>query len=533
MRFYSPYTDPPFTLFVGPNSKQYYIPRHLLQQQNSRQIASLFGPSPYVHVPNIDESTGHVLAHYLYTGTYQTLGSLDTSPAKAPIEFKKAVAAYKTAKSLGIEGLQKLAMEHIEQSGKETTIFSVIEAINDNFSQLAGDTNRFQEYLIGRFNKAFQEDWTIFVTNDFFEKISNADLCKFTAKHVVELYSNKISTLLNLDRREPIAVEEEPVIVEREPVAVQEDSVDSEVTVGEGCISAGPSAVANIYGGKGDEEKKEEDDWGTWDTGTKKKRGKRSKPGEEESDNSKEKEGEAERKKEDEEAAAAAAAATTIGNLEQEPDPEPASVSSAKDPSGSLFTTFGAYGRKNKNIMNEESRVEEVKELLPTPLEPKGIPELDLMKKAKAGPEPQPEPEPVLGLFDFVNDCRSTTAPIIKKKENKKGRDGPVMMPAPEPEPELIVRPSTESLFKQKKDVDGAIRMRTVDEYSMVSSPKLTSARAKKIKQQQKKLERVEKEAQANSERDAFSWEPSKSKKSIKKRKIEQDRKAGTSREFD
>jgi len=224
-----------------------------LLQSSGRITASLSQRSSSVYLPDIDTSTGHVLVHYLYTGAYQTLDREETSLVKVHAEFKKAFVGYKAAKTYEISGLQQLAMDEIEQYGKAMTIFNVIEAIDENFSTLTSDTDWFLEYLIGKFSRAFQEDFTIFATSGFFDSISNADLYKFVVKCAVELYSNKISRLLCLEQREPVAYE---------------------VTVGEGDLLEDRGAVAGDGGdgGDGGDEEKEEDDWGDgWGASTTKK----------------------------------------------------------------------------------------------------------------------------------------------------------------------------------------------------------------------------------------------------------------------
>ncbi|PVH96645.1 hypothetical protein DM02DRAFT_674679 [Periconia macrospinosa] len=183
---YSPYVDFLVALCVGPGSRKYYVPKHLFLQ-NSGQIASSLSPlSPHIYLPDIGEGTGHVLTHYLHTGAYQTLESLETSSPKVYAEFKQALAAYHMARTYDIVGLQQLAIAEMEQCGSAITISNILEAAKEDFSKLASNVGWFQEYVTERLSAAFDDDFTIFATNNFFARISNVDLYKFVTDLRVE-----------------------------------------------------------------------------------------------------------------------------------------------------------------------------------------------------------------------------------------------------------------------------------------------------------------------------------------------------------
>jgi hypothetical protein len=48
---------------------------------------------------------------------------------------------------------------------------------------------------------AFEEDYSTFAKNDFFDRISNDALNKFVVQHVIELYNSKISRMLNTEEK--------------------------------------------------------------------------------------------------------------------------------------------------------------------------------------------------------------------------------------------------------------------------------------------------------------------------------------------
>ncbi|PVH95279.1 hypothetical protein DM02DRAFT_675633 [Periconia macrospinosa] len=198
----SPYTHFPMALRVGPERTEYYVPRHLFLKNSGRMVSSRTSPwSNEVDLPDIDECTGHVLAHYLHTGTYQTLDIAEPYLSKVDAEFKKAFVAYNTARTYQIPGLQQLAIYEMEKCGAAMTIYNILGAINDDFSKLTGDTRWFHGFLIGKFNAAFQDDFTVFATDDFFDQIDNIDLYKFAVKCAMELYSDQVTRMLHRDQR--------------------------------------------------------------------------------------------------------------------------------------------------------------------------------------------------------------------------------------------------------------------------------------------------------------------------------------------
>ena len=81
-------------------------------------------------LPDVDEHTGHILVHFLCTGTYQTLHDIEISPEEeARVEFKLAFSAFVTANTYELAGLQHLAMHNTKQYGECMTILDIVGAI--------------------------------------------------------------------------------------------------------------------------------------------------------------------------------------------------------------------------------------------------------------------------------------------------------------------------------------------------------------------------------------------------------------------
>lgn len=196
---YSPYVDFPVALCVGPGRRKYYVLKHFFLQNSGLLASSLSPLLSHIDLPDIDEGTGHILTHYLHTRAYQTLESLETS-AEVHAEFKQAFLAYNMAKTYNIVGLQQLAIAEIEQCGTAMTISNILEAADADFSKLADNVGWFQDYVTERLRAAFNDDFSIFATDNFFAHISNIDLYKFVVDCVVQLYRNKISRMLSTEQ---------------------------------------------------------------------------------------------------------------------------------------------------------------------------------------------------------------------------------------------------------------------------------------------------------------------------------------------
>ncbi|KAF2786187.1 hypothetical protein K505DRAFT_150992 [Melanomma pulvis-pyrius CBS 109.77] len=184
----SPYSSPIVTFYIGLSKREYYIPRDLLQCPE--WINSCSGRAhPSIRMPTVDEDIGHVLVHYLHTGTYQTLDNIDNVTAnKGCVEFKRAILAYFTAKTYGLYGLQQLAMENIKHYGMELNAFDIFDMINQEFPEFLEKSGWLYDYLKEKAKAAFEGDFILLVQSDILHRISNVELNRILFKGVVELY---------------------------------------------------------------------------------------------------------------------------------------------------------------------------------------------------------------------------------------------------------------------------------------------------------------------------------------------------------
>jgi hypothetical protein len=240
-----PYRSPTITLKIGPEGLEYYVASDLVK--NSIWESSR---SP-VRLPDLDENTGHVLVHYLYTGTYQTLGTLSFPDSTRPgVEFKRAVLAYQAAKTYELPGLQKLAKGSIERFGSGMDIFDVLEATKDILTNLSHCLPWFYGYLEEKVKLSFEKDHTIFASGDFFKGIDNVALLQILAGSVVGLYNDKLCSTLNAESAYAEGIFEAGVQHgESEPVEAVPDgpSFDEPVERGSPDETAIPEEVTEEY----------------------------------------------------------------------------------------------------------------------------------------------------------------------------------------------------------------------------------------------------------------------------------------------
>jgi hypothetical protein len=188
----SPYTSPIATLYIGTSRQAYYIPKDLLQRPEWMKYSPGW-IKPNMRLHSVDEDTGHVLVHYLCTGTYQTLDNMNASTDNnGRVEFKRAVMAYFAARTYELDGLQQLAMENIERCGMEMTTLDIVDLVNQEFSDIVDKTGWFYDYLKEKAKKTFQDECTSFAEGDILDRITDVKLLKMLAKCVVELYTTMV-----------------------------------------------------------------------------------------------------------------------------------------------------------------------------------------------------------------------------------------------------------------------------------------------------------------------------------------------------
>ncbi|KAL7800058.1 hypothetical protein V8C37DRAFT_363904 [Trichoderma ceciliae] len=143
----SPYAVPSIGLcFQGDITL--YVPIHLLAQSHKLESMHLQDALQFVDVsPDI----GHVLIHYLFTGTYQCLkpknGSLQE---KVATEFITSVGVYNAAQAYALLPLVELAKAEIERLGNRLRAPLVFDLMRDAYPNPSTDDLWLNGYLKAR-----------------------------------------------------------------------------------------------------------------------------------------------------------------------------------------------------------------------------------------------------------------------------------------------------------------------------------------------------------------------------------------------
>lgn len=193
-----PYISSPVTLQIGPGLCSYYVSKDLLK--NPDWIAfctNMWTSTGIISLPDLDENIGHTLVHYLYTGTYETINiRSNLSGTNDHTEFKQAVSVCVAAQTYHLPGLQELARKEANRLGMHLDVFEAVDAVGQNYRKFGEVMIWLSDYLEEKIKAAFHEDHTAFVKTPLLDRSSNSDLNSFLAQCVLNLYSEKISTLL-------------------------------------------------------------------------------------------------------------------------------------------------------------------------------------------------------------------------------------------------------------------------------------------------------------------------------------------------
>src|SRR5436189_1070513 len=125
-------------------------------------------------LPGVREDIGHVLAHYLYAGTYQTLKPKDVSQdTNDTTEFKRSMLAYRTALTYGLVGLETQAKNNMERFEKRVAFNGILDVVIDACSELPEHQAWFHGYLENHIKTAFKEDEALFTKDCFVDRFTN------------------------------------------------------------------------------------------------------------------------------------------------------------------------------------------------------------------------------------------------------------------------------------------------------------------------------------------------------------------------
>ncbi|KAK0716416.1 hypothetical protein B0T21DRAFT_296252 [Apiosordaria backusii] len=163
----SPYASPTCTVpFASPLA----LPKDILLR-SPRLHAAYEDNLP--ELPEISDDVGHVLVHYLHTGTYETLKPkpLEDLPRQIA-ELKTSIQAYAAAKHYDLPDLMKLAEAKIEKFGEGLPLPSLLEVARDAHPTLCDNDDWFLNFLRARI-RPHLKDAKALRESDLLDRISS------------------------------------------------------------------------------------------------------------------------------------------------------------------------------------------------------------------------------------------------------------------------------------------------------------------------------------------------------------------------
>lgn len=150
--FQSPYTGQRADVVCGDKEASYILPLNLVAHYP--KISSLFENwNGKIPLKDINAAVGHVIVHFLYTGTYQCLQPEESSPhEKKSVEFKTSIRAYIAARAYEIPVLAKLASMEAEILGDDLDFPTVLGVLEETYPRPPVDDAWISEYLRARIN---------------------------------------------------------------------------------------------------------------------------------------------------------------------------------------------------------------------------------------------------------------------------------------------------------------------------------------------------------------------------------------------
>ncbi|RSL58361.1 hypothetical protein CEP53_006180 [Fusarium sp. AF-6] len=106
---------------------------------------------------DVTERVGHMILHFLFTGTYETLPQPSDDKTVDPIAaFTEAVQVYHEAVINGLDELTELATVKIVQQGEVKTFSSIVKGLSRVSGVFEGDKTWLIEYLADRAAMAYE-----------------------------------------------------------------------------------------------------------------------------------------------------------------------------------------------------------------------------------------------------------------------------------------------------------------------------------------------------------------------------------------
>ncbi|KAH6623926.1 hypothetical protein F5144DRAFT_375920 [Chaetomium tenue] len=117
-------------------------------------------------LPTIPQDVGHVLVHYLHTGTYSSLKPRPTETmTKQVCELKTSIQVYAAARAYEMPDLMRLAEAKIDKFGRNLALPTLLEVARDAYPSLTEGDAWFLDYLRARIRPHLKDPATLMGSN--------------------------------------------------------------------------------------------------------------------------------------------------------------------------------------------------------------------------------------------------------------------------------------------------------------------------------------------------------------------------------
>ena len=193
-------------MLIGPSGSEYTVLQAIVDQYSGlRARLNRDNVTAPIVLREIDDDIGHTFIHYLYTGKYQTLG-LGTVPEEARVatEFRRSVLAYCAARICGIEKLEELTKEKIEELSKELSIFNLQGVAEEVSSKLPKKGDWFSAQMNKWIKAALVSNDSLLQENGFLDIIGrSAVFDRAVVKSLTEMYGEQKAKHSTVEKAPP------------------------------------------------------------------------------------------------------------------------------------------------------------------------------------------------------------------------------------------------------------------------------------------------------------------------------------------
>jgi hypothetical protein len=117
-------------------------------------------------LPEIPDDVGHILAHFLHTGTYESLRPKETDPQTRQVEeLRTSIRAYSAARAYELPKLMRLAEKRIEKYGDGLSLPNLLEVTKDAHPTLSETDTWFLGYLKSRIRPHLKDPKSLLGSN--------------------------------------------------------------------------------------------------------------------------------------------------------------------------------------------------------------------------------------------------------------------------------------------------------------------------------------------------------------------------------